>query len=63
MRQPLVGRVGLYAAGGDHLGRPVAFGGCAALPVLLGVLGGFRISSFIFIYGLAIRFSPLTLVM
>ena len=37
MRRPMVGRVGLYTAGGAHLGHLMAFGGCAELPVLLGV--------------------------
>ena len=37
MRRSMVGCVGLYTAGGAHLGYLVAFGGCAALPVLLGV--------------------------
>ena len=37
MRRSMVGGVGLYTAGGAHLGCLMAFGGCAALPVLLGV--------------------------
>ena len=37
MRRPLVGCVGLYMAGRAHLGRLLAFAGCAALPVSLGV--------------------------
>ena len=37
MQRPLVGRVGLYMAGGAHLGCLMAFTGRGALPALLGV--------------------------
>jgi hypothetical protein len=54
----MVGRVGLYTAGGAHLGYLVAFGGCAALPVLLGVWGYFQLSSVNLIWGLTWWFLP-----
>lgn len=37
MRRSMVGGVGLYTAGEARLGCPMTLGGCAALPVLLGV--------------------------
>ena len=63
MRRTLVGGVGLYMAGGDHLWGLKGFVWGAAGAFSLGDSGYFQLSSFILIWGLTRLFSPLGLEM